>query len=95
MRPFSPEPAIGLVLRVGTTVASVALAIGFMLSFIAAAHALSHAMLVAGIIVLLFTPVARVVVSLLDFVVARDWLFVALNSVVLFLLGSAFIAALM
>ena len=64
-----------------------------MLSFIAAAHALSHAMLVAGIIVLLFTPVARVVVSLLDFVLNRDWLFVALNSVVFFLLGSAFIAA--
>jgi uncharacterized membrane protein len=95
MRPFSLEPAIGVVLRVGTAVASVVLAIGFALSFVPATGALSHTLLVAGIFVLLFTPVARVVVSLIDFLLNRDWLFVALNSIVLFLLGSAFIAALM
>jgi uncharacterized membrane protein len=95
MRPFSLEPAIGIVLRVGTVVASVALAIGFILSFTPAAHALSHALLVAGIFVLLLTPVARVVVSLIDFVLNRDWLFVALNTIVLCLLSSAFVAAFM
>jgi uncharacterized membrane protein len=95
MRPFSLEPAIGIVLRVGTVVASVALALGFMLSFTPAASALSHALLVAGIFVLLLTPVARVVVSLIDFVLNRDWLFVALNTIVLCLLSSAFVAAFM
>jgi uncharacterized membrane protein len=95
MRLFSLEPAIGIVLRVGTVVASVALAIGFMLSFTPAARALSHALLVAGIFVLLLTPVARVVVSLIDFVLNRDWLFVALNTIVLCLLSSAFVAAFM
>jgi uncharacterized membrane protein len=93
MRPFSLEPAIGIVLRVGTVVASAALAIGFMLSFTPVAPALSRALLVAGIFVLLLTPVARVVVSLIDFVLNRDWLFVALNTIVLCLLSSAFIAA--
>jgi uncharacterized membrane protein len=95
MRPFSLEPAIGIVLRVGTVVASAALAIGFILSFIPTARALSHALLVAGIFVLLLTPVARVVVSLIDFVLNRDWLFVALNTIVLCLLSSAFVAAFM
>jgi uncharacterized membrane protein len=93
MRPFSLEPAIGVVLRIGTVVASVALALGFVLSFTPAARALSHAFLVAGIVVLVVTPVARVVVSLIDFILNRDWLFVALNTIVLCLLGSAFIAA--
>jgi uncharacterized membrane protein len=95
MRPFSLEPAIGIVLRVGTVVASAALAIGFILSFTPAAPAVSHALLVAGIFVLLLTPVARVVVSLIDFVLNRDWLFVALNTIVLCLLSSAFVAAFM
>ena len=93
MRPFSLEPAIGIVLRVGTVVASAALAIGFILSFTPVAPALSQALLVAGIFVLLLTPVARVVVSLIDFVLNRDWLFVALNTIVLCLLSRAFIAA--
>jgi uncharacterized membrane protein len=57
------------------------------------AAALSHVLLVGGVFVLLFTPVARVVVSLVDFILNRDWLFVVLNSIVLLLVGSAFIAA--
>jgi hypothetical protein len=58
-----------------------------------AAAVLAHAMLAAGIGVLLFTPVARVLVSLVDFILGRDWLFVVLNTIVLLLVGSAFIAA--
>ena len=93
MHPFSLEPVIGTVLRVGTRVATAALAIGFILSLMPAAAVLSHAMLAAGIGVLLFTPVARVLVSLVDFIIGRDWLFVLLNTIVLLLVGSAFIAA--
>jgi uncharacterized membrane protein len=93
MHPFSLEPAIGVVLRIGTTVASVALALGFALSLVPSATALAHAMLAAGVFVLLFTPVARVIVSLVDFFLQRDWLFVVLNTIVLLLVGSAFIAA--
>ncbi len=93
MHPFSLEPAIGVVLRIGTTIASVALAVGLALSLVPSAATLAHAMLAAGIVVLLLTPVARVVVSLIDFVLQRDWLFVVLNTIVVLLLGSAFIAA--
>jgi uncharacterized membrane protein len=95
MRPFSLEPAIGVVLRIGISVASAALAIGIALSFLPKLAATSHALLVAGVFVLLFTPVARVIVSLIDFLLNRDWLFVVLNAIVLFLLASAFVAAFM
>jgi uncharacterized membrane protein len=95
MRPFSLEPAIGIVLRIGTSVASAALAIGMALSFLPGLAALSRALLVGGVFVLLLTPVARVIVSLTDFLLNRDWLFVVLNAIVLFLLGSAFFAAFM
>jgi uncharacterized membrane protein len=93
MHPFSLEPAIGTVLRIGTAIASAALAAGIALSYLPAMGVLSHALLVGGVFVLLLTPVARVVVSLIDFVLNRDWLFVSLNTIVLFLLGSAFVAA--
>jgi uncharacterized membrane protein len=93
MRPFSLEPAIGVVLRIGTAVASAALAAGFALSLVPSAAAFSRVLLVGGIVVLLLTPVARVIVSLVDFILNRDWLFVVLNSIVLLLVGSAFIAA--
>ena len=95
MRPFSLEPAIGLVLRIGTSVASAALAIGIALSFMPGDAALSRALLVGGVFVILFKPVARVIVSLIDFLLNRDWLFVVLNAIVLFLLASAFFAAFM
>jgi uncharacterized membrane protein len=49
--------------------------------------------MITGIVVLLLTPVGRVVVSFIDFLLKRDWLFVALTGIVLCLLGSAFIAA--
>lgn len=93
LHPFSLEPAIGIVLRIGTGVASAALAVGIALSYLPRVSALSHWLLVAGVFLLLLTPVARVIVSLIDFILNRDWLFVALNAIVLFLLGSAFLAA--
>ena len=36
-----------------------------------------------GVIVLILTPVARVVLSLFDFIVERDWLYVAITALVL------------
>ena len=36
-----------------------------------------------GVIVLIFTPVARVVLSLFDFIVEQDWLYVAITALVL------------
>lgn len=36
-----------------------------------------------GVIVLILTPIARVVLSLFDFIVEQDWLYVAITAIVL------------
>ena len=36
-----------------------------------------------GVIVLILTPIARVVLSLLDFIVEQDWLYVSITAIVL------------
>jgi uncharacterized membrane protein len=46
-----------------------------------------NALLVAGLLVLTFVPIARVAFAALVFLRARDWLFFALTSLVLALLG--------
>ncbi len=92
-KPLSLEHTIGFVLRGGMTVAAAALAAGLALSFVPSTREPSRALLAIGIAVLLLTPIARVVVSFVEFVSRRDWLFVALTGVVLCLLASAFIAA--
>jgi uncharacterized membrane protein len=48
----------------------------------------------AGIIVLLATPVSRVVVSTVEFVVERDWPFATLTFIVLLELVASAVAAL-
>jgi len=50
-------------------------------------------LLEAALIVLLVTPAARVVVSIIEYVRERDWLFVALTLVVLAALGGSVVAA--
>jgi uncharacterized membrane protein len=95
MRQLLLEHAIGTVLRTGTMISGAALALGLALSFVPAARDVSYPLLMMGIVVLLLTPVGRVFVSFIDFVLRRDWLFVALTSIVLCLLASAFVAAFM
>ena len=41
-----------------------------------------------GVIVLILTPVARVVLSLFDFIVERDWLYAAITALVLSIIVS-------
>ena len=41
-----------------------------------------------GVIVLILTPVARVVLSLFDFIVERDWLYMAITALVLSIIVS-------
>jgi uncharacterized membrane protein len=45
-----------------------------------------------GLLLLIATPIARVVVAVLGFISRRDWLYAMLGSVVLLLLGYAAIA---
>jgi uncharacterized membrane protein len=82
------EELIGLVLRVGVTASTICLALGLLLSLVGRGG-ISSALLNIGVIVLLVTPVARVVVSVAEYAIAQDWLFLALTvTVLLELLGS-------
>jgi len=86
------EVLIGRVLRVGVTVSSVCLAIG--IATLLVSPALSAWLLQAGLIILIATPTARVVLSIVECASARDWTFAGLSAIVLLELMAGAIAAL-
>jgi uncharacterized membrane protein len=88
------EAIIGVVLRAGVTISSACLAAGLALSLIPAIGPRATWLLHLGIIVLLVTPVARVVVSIAEYVGDRDWTFATLTIVVLLELMASAVAAL-
>jgi len=87
------ERVIGLVLRGGVLVSSVSLMAGLVLS-LAGVEPAATVLLNAGIIVLLATPVSRVAVSTVEYVVERDWPFATLTFIVLLELVASAVAAL-
>jgi uncharacterized membrane protein len=87
------ETIIGTVLRVGVTTSSICLACGTALFFLSAAP-IASMLLQAGIVILLATPVARVVVSVVQYVRERDWKFTTLTLIVLVELLVSVVAAL-
>lgn len=86
------EGTIGVVLRAGVAASSLALAAGLVLQFMNAPGA--QWLLHAGILTLLATPVARVVVSIVEYVRERDWTFATLTAIVLVELLASAVAAL-
>lgn len=85
------ETAIGRVLRVGILVSSGCLAVGLAVN--QTNPAIGGWLLRAGTLVLIATPASRVVVSLVDYILERDWLFAVLTLVVLIELSASVIAA--
>ena len=88
------ERSVAFVLKAGVLVSTVCLAAGVALSFLDSTLGLSAMLLNAGILVLLCTPVARVVISTIEYAAARDWPFAALTSIVLLELVASAVAAL-
>jgi uncharacterized membrane protein len=88
------ERLLARVFRAGTMVSGSMLAAGLLLSFVAPTERATTFLLEGGTFVLLVTPVARVIVSFLDYVWTRDWWFALWTGLVLALLASGFIAAL-
>jgi uncharacterized membrane protein len=89
------ERIVGGVLRIGVAASSACLALGLLLLFAGgAAAAVAAPLLQIGIVVLLVTPVARVVVSIVQYASARDWTFVTLTAIVLVELLASAVAAL-
>ena len=88
------ERIIGTVLRAGVMTSSVCLAVGLVLSLATGGGAVAGLLLNVGIIVLLATPVARVIVSTVQYVNERDWGFATLTFIVLLELLASAVAAL-
>jgi uncharacterized membrane protein len=87
------ERILGTVLRLGVAASSACLTLGLVLMFVGGA-ASAGLLLQVGIVILLVTPVARVVVSLVQYAAARDWTFVTLTAIVLVELMASAVAAL-
>jgi uncharacterized membrane protein len=89
------ERVLGRVLRTGVVGSAVAFAVGLLLAFANIEVSFSAFLLRAGVLVLMATPVLRVVVSMVNYLVIRDWTFVALTTIVLLELGASVAAALL
>jgi uncharacterized membrane protein len=87
------ERVIGGVLRGGVIASSVSLTVGLLLS-LGGIEPAASILLNAGIIILLATPVSRVIVSTVEYVAERDWTFATLTFVVLLELIASAVAAL-
>jgi uncharacterized membrane protein len=88
------EAAVGFVLRAGVMLSSVCLALGLVLSLSGAAAAAAGLLLQVGLVVLLATPVARVFISITEYIRERDWRFTTLTLIVLAELLASVVAAL-
>jgi uncharacterized membrane protein len=87
------ETTIGEVLRFGTITSSTMFAIGLVMMIARYQPAVAQLLLVAGLVILLATPVARVVVSVIEYTRERDWTFVMLTLMVLLALAGSVVAA--
>jgi uncharacterized membrane protein len=87
------ELIIGVVLRVGVTASSICLAAGLVLALAGVAPVPAALLLTIGVVVLLMTPVARVIVSVVEYARERDWVFMTLTLVVLLELLGSLVAA--
>jgi uncharacterized membrane protein len=87
------ERILGAVLRTGALASTVLLAAGLALALGRPAATLGPLLTAAGLVILMATPVARVIASVIGYATERDWTFCALTATVLvILLGSLFVA---
>jgi uncharacterized membrane protein len=80
---------LGKILTAGVLASTGLLAAGLLLQLLGLEPRAAAALTQAGLIVLMATPVARVVASVVEYALERDWLFAMLTTTVLtILLGS-------
>ncbi len=77
------ERWLGRTLGVGTALATTLLALGLLLQLAGVSPALSEWLSRVGLVVLMATPVARVVISVAEYAAERDWPFLVLTLTVL------------
>ena len=81
------ESRLGMLLQAGVLSSAVCLALGLVTWFAAGATALSGWALTLGLLILMATPILRVLVSLVAYIRMRDWFFVGTTVAVFVLLG--------
>jgi uncharacterized membrane protein len=87
------ERWLGKILGIGAVTSTAFLAVGLVLQLLGVLPNIADDMTHTGLIILIATPVARVVASVVDFTISRDWLFTTLTALVLvILLGSLLVA---
>ena len=77
------ERVVGRVLRIGSLTSTSILAVGLLAALVVPSSAPAGTIIRVGLFVLLLTPVARVVASVVEYVRDRDWLFALLAFIVL------------
>ncbi len=77
------ETHLGRLLLAGVLSASVCLGVGLAMWMIAGPSTLATAIMTAGLMILMATPILRVIVSLVEWIRMRDWFFVVTTIVVL------------
>ena len=77
------EVALGRLLGIGVAASSICLAAGLVLTLAHAGGGPARVLLSAGLLLLMATPAARVVLSAVSYARRRDWVFAALTLVVL------------
>ena len=87
------EGAIGRVLWLGIMASSMCLAVGLVMTLAGSGEGVARLLLVTGLMLLLTTPAARVLISAVAYARQGDWLFVALTLVVLLELVASVVAA--
>lgn len=80
------ETYLGRLLLGGVLSSAGFLAAGLMLWLTRAAPSIANALLTAGLMILMATPILRVVVSLVEYARMRDWFFTATTVAVLIVL---------
>ena len=87
------EHLLGIVLHAGAAASTALLSVGLLLLLAAPSQPWGAWTTTVGLLILIATPVARVVTSVAQYAAERDWLFVILTATVLVvLLGSLLVA---
>ena len=85
------ERQVGRLLEAGVTLATVCLSVGLLLWFVTAGSRSANLTLTIVLVVLMMTPLARVVASLVAYVRLRDWFFVGTTVLVFVVLITAWL----
>jgi uncharacterized membrane protein len=88
------ERNLGRLLVAGVALSAVALALGLALQLVEPGSTVSQDLLSAGFMILMATPMLRVIVSVVEYVLMREWFFMATTLVVVAELAAAVVYAL-